>query len=183
MIQYHVENDHVFYVQHIPPSYAAADEGTFVSAQGLRMVLTCTCLNHLYPQASPCSYRYSDVYTCSKNSDCPITLKTRKNCQYCRFARCEKAGMKRSWVLADGDHRNTNKKASDGTGGKSSSRKGDNRAVEKLPTEPLRPLDEADTAKINTYIEKMNLIKNQTEDLNPKVLLINSLVPFGKNIC
>ena len=47
--------------------------------------------------------RYSDVYTCSKVQNCVITLKTRKNCQFCRFRLCEKAGMKRSWVLADSD--------------------------------------------------------------------------------
>ncbi|TRY73543.1 hypothetical protein TCAL_03366 [Tigriopus californicus] len=49
--------------------------------------------------------KYSDVYTCSKTGSCPITLKTRKNCQYCRFQLCERAGMKRSWVLADGDRK------------------------------------------------------------------------------
>ena len=43
------------------------------------------------------------MYTCSKLQNCVITLKTRKNCQYCRFKLCEKAGMKRSWVLADSD--------------------------------------------------------------------------------
>ena len=43
------------------------------------------------------------MYTCSKTQNCIITLKTRKNCQYCRFRLCEKAGMKRSWVLADSD--------------------------------------------------------------------------------
>ena len=47
--------------------------------------------------------RYSDVYTCSKVQNCVVTLKTRKNCQFCRFRLCEKAGMKRSWVLADSD--------------------------------------------------------------------------------
>ena len=43
------------------------------------------------------------MYTCSKVQNCVITLKTRKNCQFCRFRLCEKAGMKRSWVLADSD--------------------------------------------------------------------------------
>ena len=50
-----------------------------------------------------CIFRYSDIYKCSKGGHCQITLKTRKNCQFCRFQACEKAGMKRSWVLADGD--------------------------------------------------------------------------------
>lgn len=44
-------------------------------------------------------FRYSDIYKCTKGGHCQITLKTRKNCQFCRFQACEKAGMKRSWVL------------------------------------------------------------------------------------
>ena len=48
-------------------------------------------------------FRYSDIYKCTKGGHCQITLKTRKNCQFCRFQACEKAGMKRSWVLADGE--------------------------------------------------------------------------------
>jgi len=49
--------------------------------------------------------RYSDIYTCSKGGNCAMTIKTRKNCQYCRFKKCESSGMKRSWVLADGEKR------------------------------------------------------------------------------
>ena len=30
-----------------------------------------------------------------------MTLKTRKNCQYCRYKLCELAGMKTSWVLTE----------------------------------------------------------------------------------
>ena len=40
-------------------------------------------------------------YSCRKGGKCIITLKTRKNCQKCRFDACLAAGMKTSWVLTD----------------------------------------------------------------------------------
>ena len=40
-------------------------------------------------------------YTCRKGGKCIVTLKTRKNCQKCRFDKCLAAGMKTSWVLTD----------------------------------------------------------------------------------
>ena len=40
-------------------------------------------------------------YACRKGGNCTITLKTRKNCQKCRFEKCLSAGMKTSWVLTD----------------------------------------------------------------------------------
>jgi hypothetical protein len=57
--------------------------------------------------------KYSDVYACGKAGACSITLKTRKNCQFCRFKLCEQAGMKRSWVLADGDRKKRGEKRAD----------------------------------------------------------------------
>ena len=30
-----------------------------------------------------------------------MSLKTRKNCQFCRYKRCVEAGMKTAWVLTD----------------------------------------------------------------------------------
>ena len=40
-------------------------------------------------------------YSCRKGGNCNINLKTRKNCQKCRFEKCLEAGMKTSWVLTD----------------------------------------------------------------------------------
>ena len=112
-------------------------------------------------------FRYSDVYKCSKGGNCQITLKTRKNCQFCRFQACEKAGMKRSWVLADGESN------------KGKNNKANNNAI---PTSPLvssttnsimpsssSSLSAQDEYKIRETIEKMEMIKQQTEDLNPQV--------------
>ena len=116
-----------------------------------------------------CSFfRYSDIYKCSKGGNCVISLKTRKNCQFCRFAACEKAGMKRSWVLADGESNKCKKNMSN------------------VPTSPnlvtsttsMMPnssstmcsvLSSKDESKIRDCIQKMEMIKQQTEDLNPQV--------------
>jgi len=42
----------------------------------------------------------ANTYVCRRNKDCQINLKTRKNCQYCRYERCLGVGMKPSWVLS-----------------------------------------------------------------------------------
>jgi len=44
---------------------------------------------------------YNATYFCVKDGQCEVTLKTRKNCQYCRYKLCEAAGMKTTWVLTD----------------------------------------------------------------------------------
>lgn len=44
---------------------------------------------------------YNSTYFCVKDGQCEVTLKTRKNCQYCRYKLCEEAGMKTTWVLTD----------------------------------------------------------------------------------
>ena len=44
---------------------------------------------------------YNATYYCVKEGACEVTLKTRKNCQYCRYRLCENAGMKTSWVLTE----------------------------------------------------------------------------------
>lgn len=41
------------------------------------------------------------TYTCRKSGQCDISLKTRKNCQKCRYDRCLAVGMKPSWVLSE----------------------------------------------------------------------------------
>ncbi len=40
-------------------------------------------------------------YFCMAEGDCKISASTRKNCQYCRYQACLRAGMKSSWVLSD----------------------------------------------------------------------------------
>merc|ERR1719462_923368 len=48
---------------------------------------------------------YNATYFCVKDGNCEVTLKTRKNCQYCRYKLCEAAGMKTTWVLTDAERK------------------------------------------------------------------------------
>jgi len=147
--------------------------------------------------------KYSDIYKCSKGGHCAITLKTRKNCQFCRFQACEKAGMKRSWVLADGDPTKTKNKSGSGGGGSptgtnalspNSSSNSHNSSTVSSTTSFMPAssgtlssglatssstssnasvcsiLSTKDENKIRHCIEKMEMIKQQTEDLNPQVM-------------
>lgn len=41
------------------------------------------------------------TYVCRRSKACEINLKTRKNCQFCRYMRCIGVGMKPTWVLSE----------------------------------------------------------------------------------
>ena len=43
----------------------------------------------------------ADQYQCTFGQNCTITVKTRKQCQYCRFKKCLDIGMKPTWVMTD----------------------------------------------------------------------------------
>ena len=44
---------------------------------------------------------YNNSYCCVRDRNCTVTLKTRKNCQFCRYQLCLKSGMKTTWVLSE----------------------------------------------------------------------------------
>jgi len=41
------------------------------------------------------------TYKCKKDSDCEVSVNTRRGCQKCRFEKCQEIGMTASWVLSD----------------------------------------------------------------------------------
>lgn len=43
----------------------------------------------------------SDQYQCTFGLNCEISVKTRKQCQYCRFQKCLDIGMKPTWVMTE----------------------------------------------------------------------------------
>merc|ERR1712106_279139 len=44
---------------------------------------------------------YNATYCCVRDGSCQVTLKTRKNCQFCRYKLCLACGMKTTWVLTE----------------------------------------------------------------------------------
>eukprot|EP00092_Neocalanus_flemingeri_P041907 GFUD01045641.1.p1 GENE.GFUD01045641.1~~GFUD01045641.1.p1 ORF type:complete len:476 (-),score=149.67 GFUD01045641.1:139-1566(-) len=44
---------------------------------------------------------YNNTYCCVRDGSCQVTLKTRKNCQFCRYKLCLAVGMKTTWVLTE----------------------------------------------------------------------------------
>jgi len=44
---------------------------------------------------------YNATYCCVRDGNCEVTLKTRKNCQFCRYRLCLACGMKTTWVLTE----------------------------------------------------------------------------------
>lgn len=77
--------------------------------------------------------RTANTYVCRRTRDCQINLKTRKNCQFCRYERCLAVGMKPSWVLSPDERERRFRK------NKSKKFKGehDEDSSDKLATEPI----------------------------------------------
>ena len=51
----------------------------------------------------------SNSYVCPGNRQCSIVVTTRKNCQYCRYQACLRAGMRPTWVLTDKEKKDRTK--------------------------------------------------------------------------
>jgi len=51
----------------------------------------------------------SSSYQCLDGMNCTIDVGSRRSCQFCRFQKCLRAGMKPTWVLSD-DEKNQRKK-------------------------------------------------------------------------
>lgn len=51
--------------------------------------------------------KYNLTFKCTKGTpgDCKVNILTRKNCQYCRYQACLKAGMRPSWILSEDERR------------------------------------------------------------------------------
>ena len=59
--------------------------------------------NHLThpPSRRSIQNKTASTYVCRRAKSCDINLKTRKNCQFCRYSRCLAVGMKPTWVLSE----------------------------------------------------------------------------------
>ena len=52
-------------------------------------------------------------FACKKESSCDINSRSWKSCQYCRFQKCQSAGMKASWVLTEPERKARAKQRAD----------------------------------------------------------------------
>ena len=98
---------------------------------------------------------YNATYYCVKEGNCEVTLKTRKNCQYCRYRLCENAGMKTSWVLTEEERKlkfaGKGKKRKDRVSSGSVSQS-DSTEVQDPGMMPVLELCESDMADIRNYV-------------------------------
>ena len=98
---------------------------------------------------------YNATYYCVKEGACEVTLKTRKNCQYCRYRLCENAGMKTSWVLTEEERKlkfaGKGKKRKDRVSSGSVSQS-DSPEVQDPGLMPVLELCETDMADIRNYV-------------------------------
>lgn len=91
-------------------------EGDLVNNFDEKLCRVCGALagKHIYYGARTCiscrgffrrsvQSNHYKFFCCSANngSGCLLTVKTRKNCKKCRFAKCLSVGMKITWVLSD----------------------------------------------------------------------------------
>jgi len=60
------------------------------------------------------------TYVCRRTKSCAINLKSRRNCQFCRYEKCLSVGMKPSWVLSSDEREKRFQKGRDKKARKSS---------------------------------------------------------------
>jgi len=95
---------------------------------------------------------YNTTYVCVKNKDCEMSLKTRKNCQFCRYKRCVDAGMKTAWVLTDEERKLKFE------GRVKKKRKSENNNIDDDLEEKVSPFDtnyisDEEMSEVNYYLE------------------------------
>merc|ERR1711953_467481 len=112
---------------------------------------------------------YNATYFCVKDGNCEVTLKTRKNCQACRYRLCEAAGMKTTWVLTEEER----KIKFDGKGKKrraSSVGQSDHHCL-KIKTDDNAHLSEDDIADISNYVAASDYWEiSKVNDMNTELI-------------
>jgi len=113
---------------------------------------------------------YNATYYCVKDGQCQVTLKTRKNCQACRYKLCEAAGMKTTWVLTEEER----KIKFDGKGKKrrsSSVGQSDQNNCIKIKTDDNAHLSEDDIANISNYVAASEYWEiSKVNDMNTELI-------------
>lgn len=120
------------------------------------------------------------TYVCRRSRNCEINLRTRKNCQFCRYAKCISAGMKPSWVLSEeerGRRFRKNRERGQSGPGEASPRAGAVLASHKREKggakgnasgfPDMEPLDESTLASLYEQQQPQALIVKKEQTLSP----------------
>eukprot|EP00092_Neocalanus_flemingeri_P002637 GFUD01002824.1.p1 GENE.GFUD01002824.1~~GFUD01002824.1.p1 ORF type:complete len:291 (+),score=76.12 GFUD01002824.1:87-959(+) len=124
---------------------------------------------------------YNTSYVCVKNKDCQMSLKTRKNCQFCRYKLCEEAGMKTAWVLTEEER----KLKFEGRGKKKRKSENNNDEDEDNPASGhVCYISEEEMAEVNYYTEMSEYHQiSKVHDMDtPLIREIIRLVAFQQNL-
>ena len=107
---------------------------------------------------------HNATYFCVKDGNCEVNLKTRKNCQFCRYKLCEAAGMKTTWVLTEEERKLKFK----GKGKRKRTPTGEN--TQSLD-ETNNTFTETDLCQINTYIAASEYWEiSKVNDMNTELI-------------
>ena len=108
---------------------------------------------------------YNATYFCPKEGNCQVNLKTRKNCQFCRYKLCEEAGMKTAWVLTDEER----KQKFEGRGKRKSMSKF--AAEENLNDSVQSIISSSDLALIDSYVNASSCCDpSQVKDMDTALI-------------
>jgi len=112
---------------------------------------------------------YNATYFCVKEGQCQVTLKTRKNCQACRYKLCEAAGMKTTWVLTE-EERKTKFDGKSKKRRSSSVGQSDHNCI-KIKTDDNAHLSEDDIANISNYVAASDYWEiSKVNDMNTELI-------------
>lgn len=126
---------------------------------------------------------YNTTYVCVKNQDCEMSLKTRKNCQFCRYKMCVEAGMKTAWVLTDEE-----RKVKFEGRVKKKNKSGNNNIDDELEGRPSlghpKYISEVEISEVNYYLEisEYHEISKVHDMETPLIREIIRLVAFQQSL-
>jgi len=123
---------------------------------------------------------YNATYYCVKDGQCQVTLKTRKNCQACRYKLCEAAGMKTTWVLTE-EERKTKFHGKGKKRRSSSVSEHLNENMVNIKTDDNAYLTEDDIATISAYVAASQYWEiSKVNDMNTELIRkIIRMIAFG----
>jgi len=123
---------------------------------------------------------YNATYFCVKDGQCQVTLKTRKNCQACRYKLCEAAGMKTTWVLTE-EERKTKFHGKGKKRRSSSVSEHLNENMVNIKTDDNAYLTEDDIATISAYVAASQYWEiSKVNDMNTELIRkIIRMIAFG----